>query len=224
MSITELPSGTVAFLFTDIEGSTRLIKQLQDRYGDALADQQRILRGAFDEFGGREIDTQGDSFFVAFRRAKDAVAAAVQAQRAIAEHAWPDGVELRVRMGIHTAEPTVGEERYVGLGVHRAARICAAGHGGQVLVSQTTRELLRDDPLSEVSLRDLGPHQLKDLDDPEQLYQLVAPGLAEELPADELAGARLEVAALEIPGHTDSLHPRNEPGRFSASERNVSTA
>jgi class 3 adenylate cyclase len=97
MSINELPSGTVTFLFTDIEGSTRLIKQLRERYGDALADQQRILRGAFDEFGGREIDTQGDSFFVAFRRAKDAVAAAVQAQRAIAEHAWPDAVELRVR-------------------------------------------------------------------------------------------------------------------------------
>lgn len=188
MSITELPSGTVTFLFTDIEGSTLLIKQLRDRYGDALADHQRILRGAFDEFGGREIDTQGDSFFVAFRRAKDAVAAAVQAQRVIAEHAWPDAVELRVRMGIHTAEPTVGEERYVGLGVHRAARICAAGHGGQVLVSQTSRELLRDDPLSEVSLRDLGPHQLKDLDEPEQLYQLVASGLAESFPPLKAAG------------------------------------
>jgi class 3 adenylate cyclase len=131
----ELPSGTVTFLFTDVEGSTRLIKQLRDRYGEVLAEHQRILRMAFDEYGGREIDTQGDSFFVAFRRAKDAVAAAVQAQRWLAEHAWPDAVELRVRMGIHTGEPTVGEERYVGLGVHRAARICAAGHGGQVLVS-----------------------------------------------------------------------------------------
>jgi YVTN family beta-propeller protein len=184
----ELPSGTVTFLFTDIEGSTRLIKQLRDRYGEALAEHQRILRGAFEAYGGREIDTQGDSFFVAFRRAKDAVGAAVAAQRDLAEHPWPDGVELRVRMGIHTGEPTVGEERYVGLGVHRAARICATGHGGQVLVSQTSRELLRDDPLPEVSLRDLGEHQLKDLDEAEQLYQLVAPGLAEGFPPLKAAG------------------------------------
>jgi YVTN family beta-propeller protein len=178
----ELPSGTVTFLFTDIEGSTRLLKQLRDRYSEALGEHQTILREAFAEHGGREIDTQGDSFFVAFRRAKDAVAAALAAQRNLAEHPWPDGLELRVRMGIHTGEPTVGEERYVGLGVHRAARICAAGHGGQVLVSQTSRELLRDDPLPEVSLRDLGAHQLKDLDEPEHLYQLVAPGLAETFP------------------------------------------
>ena len=178
----ELPSGTVTFLFTDIEGSTRLIKQLRDRYGEALADHQRILRRAFADHGGREIDTQGDSFFVAFPRAKDAVAAAVEAQRGLGEHAWADGAELRVRMGIHTGEPTVGEQRYIGLGVHRAARICAAGHGGQVLVSQTSRELLRDDPLPEVSLRDLGVYQLKDLDEPEQLFQLVAPGLVESFP------------------------------------------
>src|SRR5262245_13005269 len=178
----ELPSGTVTFLFTDIEGSTQLVKQLRDRYEQALADHQRILREAFEEYGGREIDTQGDSFFVAFGRAKDAVAAAVRAQGQLAEHAWPDGVELRVRMGIHTGEPTVGQERYVGIGVHRAARICATGHGGQVLVSQTSRELLRDDPLPEVSMRDVGEHQLKDLDESERLYQLVAPGPGENFP------------------------------------------
>src|SRR6266852_8969605 len=128
----ELPGGTVTFLFTDIEGSTRLLKQLRDRYAKALADHQRILREAFDEHGGREIDTQGDSFFVAFPRATDAVAAAVEAQHGRAEQSWPEGAQLRVRMGVHTGEPTVGEQRYVGLGVHRAARICAAGHGGQV--------------------------------------------------------------------------------------------
>jgi len=187
--MTELPSGTVTFLFTDIEGSTRLLKRLRDRYGDALADHQRIVRQAFEDHDGREIDTQGDSFFVAFGRAKDAVAAAVHAQRGLAGHAWPESVELRVRMGIHTAEPTVGDDRYVGLGVHRGARICAAGHGGQVLVSQTSRELLRDDPLPDVSLRDLGPHQLKDLDEPEQLYQLVAPGLADAFPPLKTAGS-----------------------------------
>jgi YVTN family beta-propeller protein len=178
----ELPRGTVTFLFTDIEGSTRLLKQLRERYAEVLAQYQEILHKAFAEHDGREIDTQGDSFFVAFRRTKDAVGSAVAAQRALAEHPWPDGVELRVRMGIHTGEPTVGGERYVGLGVHRAARICAAGHGGQVLLSQATRELLRDDPLPGVSLRDLGEHQLKDLDEPEHLYQLVAPGLAETFP------------------------------------------
>ena len=142
-SADELPIGTVTFLFTDIEGSTLLLKQLRDRYADALEGHQQILRKAFVENGGHEIDTQGDSFFVAFRRAKDAVAAAIACQRGLAEHAWPNDTELRVRMGIHTGEPAVGGERYVGLGVHRAARICAAGHGGQVLVSQTTRELLR---------------------------------------------------------------------------------
>lgn len=182
--VDELPIGTVTFLFTDIEGSTQVLKQLGgDRYRQALEDHQRILRQGFAEHGGREIDTQGDSFFVAFRRAKDAVTAAIACQRGLAAHVWPDGAPLRVRMGIHTGEPTVGSERYVGLGVHRAARICAAGHGGQVLASQSTRELLRDDPIPDVSVRDLGEHQLKDLDEPEPLYQLVAPGLQESFPA-----------------------------------------
>jgi YVTN family beta-propeller protein len=181
-TVGELPVGTVTFLFTDVEGSTQLLKQLRDRYGEALEDHQRILREVFAEHGGHEIDTQGDSFFVAFRRAKDAVAAAIACQHRLRAHAWPDDRELKVRMGIHTGEPSVGGARYVGLGVHRAARICAAGHGGQILVSQTTRELLRDDPVPEVSLRDLGEHQLKDLDEPERLYQLIAPGLQEEFP------------------------------------------
>ncbi len=201
----ELPVGTVTFLFTDIEGSTRLLKQLRDRYSEALAEHQRILRETFAAHDGHEIDTQGDSFFVAFGRAKDAVAAAVDGQRRLAEHEWPDGAELRVRMGLHTAEPAAAGQRYVGLGVHRAARISAAGHGGQVLVSQATRELLRDDPIPDVSLRDLGEHQLKDLDEPERLFQLVAPGLEETFPAlttaapapfegreDELAEAAVE--------------------------------
>jgi len=180
--VAELPSGTVTFLFTDIEGSTRLLKQLRGRYGDVLAEHQRLLRTAFEEAGGHEIDTQGDSFFVAFRRAKDAVAAAAAAQRALGEHVWPDGLRLRVRMGIHTAEPTVGSERYVGLGVHRAARIMAAGHGGQVLVSQATRAVLEDDELDGIGLRDLGERRLKDLDRPEHIYQLEIDGLDNEFP------------------------------------------
>src|SRR6476646_2004652 len=135
----ERPSGTVTFLFSDIEGSTRLLRHLGPRYAEALAEHQRLLREAFDKHGGHEIDTQGDSFFVAFRRAKDAVAAAVAGQLALAAHEWPDGAELRVRMGIHTGEPLPDTDRYVGLGVHRAARIGAAAVGGQVLVSETTR-------------------------------------------------------------------------------------
>jgi peptide/nickel transport system substrate-binding protein len=178
----ERPTGTVTFLFTDIEGSTRLLKELRDDYGTALADHQRIIRTALADHDGAEIDTQGDSFFAAFRRAKDAVGAAVDAQQALAAHEWPNGSSLRVRMGIHTGEPAVGGERYVGLGVHRAARIAAVGHGGQVLVSATTRELLRDDPPRDVSLSDLGEHQLKDMDEPERIYQLVAPGLEGDFP------------------------------------------
>jgi peptide/nickel transport system substrate-binding protein len=178
----ELPRGTVTFLFTDIEGSTRLLKQLGERYGQVLADHRRFLRAAFDEHGGQEIDTQGDAFFVAFQRAKDAVAAAATAQRAHAVHAWPDGSEVRVRMGMHTGEPAVSEEGYLGLGVHRAARICAAGHGGQVLLSQATHAVLEDDELPGVELRDLGRHQLKDLDRPERIYQLVLPDLPDRFP------------------------------------------
>ena len=176
----ELPSGTVTFLFTDVEGSTRLLKRIGERYGEIVVEHQRLLRSAFERHGGQEIDTQGDSFFVAFRRARDAAAAAIDAQRALASHPWPVSAELRVRMGIHTAEPTVQPDRYVGLGVHRAARIMAAGHGGQILLSNTTRELIEDDLRAEVSLRDLGEHRLKDLDRPERLFQVVAEGLPSE--------------------------------------------
>jgi class 3 adenylate cyclase len=173
----DLPQGTVTFLFTDVEGSTRLLKELGDAYGDVLAELQRILRLAFDAGGGREIDTQGDSFFVAFRRAKDAVNSAVAAQRAIAAHRWPKGAAVRVRMGLHTGEPTVGPERYVGVGVHKTARIAAAAHGGQILLSNTTRGLVQDDLPADVRLVDLGEQQLKDFDQPERLFQLDAAGL-----------------------------------------------
>ena len=162
-----LPSGTVTLLFTDIEGSTRLLKQLRDGYGDLLAEHRLLLRSAFDEYGGREVDTQGDAFFVAFSRARDAVNAAVAGQRALASYPWPEGAEFRVRMGLHTGEPLVGGEGYHGLGVHRGARICAAGHGGQILLSNTTRELVEDDLPAGIELRSLGEQQLKDLDRPE---------------------------------------------------------
>lgn len=179
----ELPSGTVTFAFTDIEGSTTLLKQLDERYGDVLSDHRRIVRDTFGAANGVEIDTQGDAFFFCFERARDAVAAAVAAQRALADHPWPDGSTLRVRMSLHTGEPVVGEEGYVGIDVHRAARICAAGHGGQVLLSATTAALVSGAALPEgVSKRDLGEVRLKDIDEPEHVSQLVIEGLPESFP------------------------------------------
>ena len=162
MRVRELPSGTVTFLFTDIEGSTRLLHELGDRYAEVLAEHRRVLRETFSRHGGVEVDTQGDAFFVAFARAGDAVASASEAQDALA------GGPVRVRIGVHTGEPVVTEEGYVGADVHRAARIMGAGHGGQVLMSETTRQLL--DTTAE--LRDLGDHRLKDLTAPQRLYQL----------------------------------------------------
>jgi YVTN family beta-propeller protein len=176
----ELPSGTVTFLFTDMEGSTRLLKELGGRYSEVLGEHHRILREAFAAHGGHEVDNQGESFFVAFRRAKDAVAAVVDIQRDLAAHDWPDGVAVNVRMGLHTGEPRVGEQRYVGLGVHKAARIGAAGHGGQVLLSRTTRELVEDELPPGVTIRDLGERRLKDIDRPERLSQLDIAGLQSE--------------------------------------------
>jgi class 3 adenylate cyclase len=169
-SPSELLGGTVTFLFTDIEGSTRLERELRERYGEVLADHRRLLREAFARYGGREIDTQGDSFFFVFPRARDAVAASVAGQRALAEHGWPEAGAVRVRIGMHTGEATLDEGRYVGLAVHRAARISAAGHGGQILVSGSTRDVVEDDLPSDQRLVDLGEHRLKDLPRPERVF------------------------------------------------------
>jgi YVTN family beta-propeller protein len=180
----DVQASTVTFLFTDIEGSTRLVRSLRDGYAAVLGEHQRLLRDAFQRHGGEEIDTQGDSFFVAFPRARDAVLAALAAQRALAAKPWPDGADVRVRMGIHTGGAAVAGDRYLGLAVHRAARICGVAHGGQVLVSQTTQTLLEDEEeeLDGVALRDLGPQRLKDLNRPVRLYQLVAPDLPDDFP------------------------------------------
>jgi peptide/nickel transport system substrate-binding protein len=177
----ELPAGTVTFLFTDIEGSTELLKRLGTRYGELLEEHARILREAAFSHGGREVDNQGDSFFFVFARANAALGAAVVAQRALAAKEWPDGADVRIRMGLHTGEPTVGGERYVGLGVHRAARIGAAGHGGQVLLSGATRELV-DEEVDGVVVRELGLYRLKDIDRSERLYQLDIAGLPSDFP------------------------------------------
>jgi predicted ATPase/class 3 adenylate cyclase/DNA-binding CsgD family transcriptional regulator len=179
-SIAHLQTGTLTLLFTDIEGSTSLLQQVGERYTQVLGECRRLLRAAFYHYHGHEVDTQGDAFFVAFARATDAVSAAVAAQRALARHVWSEGVKVRVRMGLHTGEPAVTPEGYVGLDVHRAARIMDVGNGGQILLSPTTRELVEHELPAEVSLRDLGVHRLKDLQRPTRLFQV----LIADLPAD----------------------------------------
>ena len=187
----ELPTGTVTFLFTDIEGSTRLLQELGDQYATVLAKHREALRGAFARHGGVEVDTQGDAFFVAFSRAKDALAAAKDAQAALG-----DG-SVRIRIGVHTGEPLLAKEGYVGIDVHRAARIAAVGHGGQVLMSQSTRDLVGGD-----GLRDLGEHRLKDLTAPERIYQL---GADEFPPLKTLYQTNLPVPATPFLGRQTEL-------------------
>jgi class 3 adenylate cyclase len=180
--VRELPTGTVTFLFTDIARSTQLLRELREEYRQVLADQRRLVRAAFADHGGREVDNQGDAFFFAFPRAKDAVRGAIAAQRSLLDQEWPDGKEVLLRMALHTGEPELAEEGYFGLGVNRAARICAAGHGGQVLLSRSTAGVFEEDETPGVALLDLGQHRLKDLERPERIYQLVADGLLEDFP------------------------------------------
>jgi hypothetical protein len=190
--VAELPAGTVTFLFTDVEGSTKLLLELGDRYPEILADHRRVLRDAFAAHGGVEVDTQGDAFFVAFAKASDAVAAAEEGTLRLSES------PLKVRIGLHTGEPIVTDEGYVGIDVHRAARIAAAGHGGQIVLPQSTFELMRLD-----RVRDLGEHRLKDLIRTERIYQLGDkdfPPLKSvnatnlPLPTDPLVGRKKELA------------------------------
>ena len=178
--MTELPSGTVTFLFTDLEGSTELVRRLGDEYGGVLAMHQRLVRGAVERHDGVEVDTQGDAFFFAFQRASEGVRAAIETQQALARQEWPEGVTVRVRIGLHTGAARLEDGRYHGLSVHRAARISAVAHGGQVFLSESTRALLADEEqLSGVSFRDLGLLELKDFERPIRVYRLAAPGLAE---------------------------------------------
>ncbi len=167
-----LPSGTVTFVFSDIEGSTALLKALGDVYGDVLADHRMLMRDCFTARDGVEIDTQGDAFFFAFPRARDAVASAVEAQRVHADHDWPNGHEVRVRMGLHTGEPALGSEGYLGIDVVRAARLCTVGRGGQVLLSETTRALVGSSLPDGVVVHPLGERRLKDIDEPERVFEL----------------------------------------------------
>jgi class 3 adenylate cyclase/tetratricopeptide (TPR) repeat protein len=179
--VTGLPSGAVTFLFSDIEGSTRLVKALRERYIQVLAEHRGLVRAAIARHGGHEIDTQGDAFFVAFASAKQAALCALDAQRELAGHQWPSGASVRVRMGIHTGHAVPVEGAYTGLAVHRAARICAAARGGQVLVSQATQTLIEDEEEEPgFLLAEVGERQLKDLNRPVRLFELtIAEAVAE---------------------------------------------
>ena len=222
--MTTLPSGTVTFLFSDIEGSTRLLEQLGDRYGDVHRDHRTILRRELTGAGGQEMDTQGDSFFFSFPRAGEAVAGAVAAQRALADHEWPDGVDVKVRMGLHTGEPTVGEEGYLGMDVVRAARICSAGHGGQILLSETTRALLGNRLPEGSEIRDLGEANLKDVQH-ERIFQLALDEQRDGFPplktsAPPKTGA--DALAERIERHVEEqIMAAFQPGAPSASEESA---
>ena len=178
----DLPAGTITLLFTDIEGSTHLLQQLGERYAELLTECRNLLSAAFHKYSGHEVDTQGDAMFFVFTHANDALLAAVDAQRELASHSWPDDVAVRVRMGLHTGEPSRLAEGYVGLDVHYAARIMSSAYGRQVLLSNTTRDLVEHDLPEGVGLRDLGEHYLKDLERPIRLSQLVIAGLSADFP------------------------------------------
>ena len=191
----QLPSGTVTFVFTDIEGSTGLLKQLGDRYRELLTAHRRIVRTTFADGNGVEIDNQGDAFFFAFPRARDAVSAAVEVQRAHVSTDWPDGLAVRVRIGLHTGEPAVDDEGYLGLDVVRAARICTVARGGHVLLSESTRALLGSTVPAGVSVYPLGERHLKNIDEPERVYELAIEGVE----ADEDVEAEPAVADTPTP-------------------------
>jgi predicted ATPase/class 3 adenylate cyclase len=181
--VSELPRGIVTFLFSDVEGSTRRARELGDElWAELLGAHRKILRAAFAAHAGREVDTQGDSFFVAFARATDAAACAIAVQRSLSAHDRPEGADLRVRIGLHTGEALVRDRQYVGQEVHRASRICNAGHGGQIVLSHTTAELLRGALPQGVALIDLGRHRLKDLGAAQPLFQILAEGLRRDFP------------------------------------------
>jgi predicted ATPase/class 3 adenylate cyclase len=203
----ELPSGTVTLLFTDIVGSTRLLQQLGDGYQPVIADHHRLLRDAI-QVRGHEIENRGDGIFAVFARAADALTAAVAAQRALSAHPWPEGAAVQVRMGLHSGDPALVGADYVGLDVHRAARLCEAGHGGQVLLSAATRELVAHHLPDDVTLRDLGEHRLRDLQRSERIYQAVIAGLPETfLPLRTIGGVpnNLPAARTSIIGRDDEI-------------------
>ena len=178
----KLPSGLVTLLMTDVEGSTELLQQLDDRYGALLAQLRRISRAAVRKAGGREVDARADEYFAAFEDASAALAAAVSLQRSLGAQSWPDGVEVRVRIGIHHGRPKLTESGYVGLAVNAVARVCDAAHGGQIVLSSSAHKAVSKTPVDGVALTSLGRFKLRGFPEKETLYQVAADGLASEFP------------------------------------------
>ena len=202
--VSGLPAGTVTMLFSDIEGSTALLTRLgPETYGPALDIHRRVLRTAWADHGGVEMGTEGDSFFVVFESATDGVGAAVSAQHALRAQTWPDGVPVRVRMGLHTGEPIPHDGGYVGIDVHRAARVSAAAHGGQIVLTDTTRSLIGDTAPAGARVSDLGPHRFKDLGGAIRMYEVAAEGDAVFPPLKSLG------AASSLPSETSPLIGRD---------------
>ena len=195
----ELPSGTITMFFSDIEASTVLLGRLGERYGEALSAQRSIVRAAISRWRGREMGTEGDSFFVVFSSAADAVACAAAAQRALTTHDWPGDAAVRIRMGLHSGEPSRHEDGYIGIDLHRAARIAATAHGGQVVMSSMTWQLAQPALPAELSVRDLGFHRLKDIEEPERIFQLAGTGLQEGFPPLKSLGAQTSLPAPATP-------------------------
>lgn len=205
-TVGDLPTGTLTLLFSDIEGSTLTLNRLGERWGEALSAQRSILRSVFESHGGHEMGTEGDSFFVVFTSTRQAVLAAVEGQRLLQHHDWPDSVPVNVRMGLHTGEPTRHEDGYIGIDVHRAARIAGTASGGQVVLSESTRQLASPFD-ADIVVRDLGWHRLKDIAEPEHVYDLVVPGLRAEFPPLRSLGTRanLPTASSPLVGRDDQL-------------------
>jgi predicted ATPase/class 3 adenylate cyclase len=195
---TDLPTGTVTMLFTDIEGSTRLLRQLgASDYAQLLAEHHRLMRSAIAACDGAAVKTEGDSFFAVFGRAEDALRAAVQAQRDLADTRWPSGVRVAVRMALHTGDVSLSEGEYVGMDIHRAARLAAAGHGGQLLLSETTSEIVEGELPPGVTIVDLAEHRLRDIEQPEHIHQVVIDGLPSEFPPLRAEPVRFEILPTE---------------------------
>ena len=179
--LSSMPTGTVTFLLADIEGSTALLRRLGDAYAVVLRDVRAQIRSCVRRCGGHKVDAHGDEYLAVFQRPGPALEAAVDVQRAMTAHAWPDDADVRVRIGVHTGRPTLTDDGYVGLSVHTVARICSAGHGGQILVSSRTHGALASPPVS-VRLQPVGTHALAGLPKDEQLFQVRAEGLRSRFP------------------------------------------
>jgi class 3 adenylate cyclase len=178
----KLPKGQVTFLLTDIEGSTELLARLEDRYAPLLADIRRLLRAAVRKAGGREVDARADELFAVFEEAPAALEAALAIQRAIRANTWPDGSDVRLRIGLHRGRPTLTQNGYVGLAVHTAARICSAAHGGQIVLSSAVQAAVLDSLADGITLKSLGAWRFHGLRDPEDLFQVEAADLLVDFP------------------------------------------